>query len=316
MPQGSVLGPVLFTLYTSPLGDIARHHKVSFHLYADDTQLYLSFKTGLREDMAQATLIVEKCVRNIDAWMVVNKLKLNRDKTELLVLNAHHRPQPPLESVAVSNEVIIPSISARNIGVLFDSVMSMEQHVTAVAKSAFYHLRNISRIRKYICFHTAEILMHAFVTSRLDFCNSLLYGIPQHVLKRLQSVQNAAARVVTLTVKREHITPILERLHWLPVEQRVVFKKLLITYKALNNLAPTYLSDLVKPYVPRRNLRFFNTNRLVSMSYNLRTYGYRAFLSAAPALWNDLPQNIRSCGCLIQFKRLVRTYLFKKAFNL
>ena len=108
MPQGSVLCPVLFTLFSSPVGDIARHHKVSFRVYADDTQLYLSFKTGVREDTEQATLIVEKCVSDIDAWMVVNKLKLNRDKTELLALNAHHRPHPPLESVAVSNEVIIP----------------------------------------------------------------------------------------------------------------------------------------------------------------------------------------------------------------
>ena len=119
VPQGSVLGLVLFTLYTSPLGDIARQHKASFHLYADDTQLNLSLKTGVREDMEQATLIVEKCVRDIDAWMAANKLKLNRDKTY-----AHHRPCLSLESVVVSNEVITPSSSARNIGVLFDSDMS------------------------------------------------------------------------------------------------------------------------------------------------------------------------------------------------
>ena len=239
----------------------------SFHLYADNTQLYLSFKTEVREDMEQTMLIFEKCA--IDTWKAINKLKLNRDKTELLVLNAYHCPSPSLESVAVSNEVMTPSSSARNIGVLFDYNIIMEQHVTALA---FYHLRNISHIRKYISFHTAEILMHAFVTSRLDFCNSLLYGIPQNVPKRLQSVQNAAARVVTLTGKTEHITPILEGLHWLPVEQHVILKILLITYKVLNNLAPVYPSELVKQYLPNRNLRSSNPNRLVSMSSNLRAF--------------------------------------------
>ena len=156
-----------------------------------------------------------------------------------------------------------------------------------LAKLAFYHLRNISHIRKYISYHTTEILMHAFVKSRLDFCNSLLYGIPQNVPKRLHSVQNAAAGVVTLTGKTEHFTPVLEGLHWLPVEQRVIFKILLITYKVLNNLTPAYLSELVKQYVLCRNLRSSNPNLLVSMSYNLR-----AFSCAGHALWNDLPQNI------------------------
>lgn len=150
------------------------------------TQLYLSFKTEVREDMEQATLIVEKCVCDIDTWKAINKLRLNRDKTELLVLNAYHCPSSSLESVAVTNEVITLSSSARNIGVLFDYNIIMEQHVTTLAKLAFYHLRNISRIRKYISFHTAEILLHAFVTSGLDFFNSLLYGIPQNDPKRMQ----------------------------------------------------------------------------------------------------------------------------------
>ena len=169
----------MFTLYTSPLGDILRHHKVNFHLYADDTQLYLSFKSEVREDVEQASSTMEACIRDIDAWMTVNKLKMNRDKTELLVLKAHHHPLPPLKSVAVSDELIRPLSVATNIGVLvFDTNMSTE-HIITVSKSAFYHLRNISRIRKYISSQTAEILMHAFITSRLDVCNSLLYTLQQ-----------------------------------------------------------------------------------------------------------------------------------------
>ena len=156
--------------------------------------------------------------------------------------------------------------------------------------------------------------MHAFVTPMLDFCNSLLYGIPKHVLKRLQSVQNAAARVVTLARKRDHITPVLKELHWLQVQERVIFKILLLTYKALSNLTPSYISELVKRYIPSRNLRSSTSNRLVKVPYNLKTYGFRAFSSAAPALWNELPQNIRCCSSVNEFKQLVKTHLFKKAF--
>ena len=167
---------------------------------------------------------MEACVRDIDTWMTANMLKMNRDKTELLVLKARHRPLPPLMSISVCDEEINLSSKARNIGVIFDTSMSMDNHIAAICKSAFYHLRNISRIRKYLSFHTAETLVHAFVSSRLDFCNSLLFGLPKQTLKKLQHVQNVAARIVTLTRKYEHITPVLYNLHWLPIEERIIFK--------------------------------------------------------------------------------------------
>ena len=141
-----------------------------------------------------------------------------------------------------------------------------------------------------------------------------MHGIPKHVLKRSQSVQNAVARVATLARKRDHVTPVLKELHWLPVQERVIFKILLLTYKALNNLTPSYISELVKRYIPSRNLRSSTSNRLVKVPYNLKTYGFRAFSSAAPALWNELPQNIRCCSSVNEFKQLVKTHLFKKAF--
>ena len=217
--KGSVHGPILFLLYTSPLDDIMRHHKVNFHLYSDDTQLYLAFKSSTAD---LAKLAIEDCLRDIDAWMTVNMLKMNRDKTELVVFNASHRPPPPL--ISVCDELISKTSTSRNIGVLYDTVMSMEHHVTAIFKAGFLRLRNISRRRKYISRHTAEILVHAFITSRLDFCYSLLYGLPKQTIKRFQHVKNAAARMVALTPNHEHISPVLQEPHWLPVEQRIIFK--------------------------------------------------------------------------------------------
>ena len=208
VPQGSVLGPILFLLYTSPLGDVLKYHHVKFHLYADDTQIYLTFESS-PDSSEMAKVMMEACVRDIDAWMTVNMLKMNRDKTELLVLNGRHRPLPPLTTISVCDEEINRSAKARNIGVIYDSSMSMENHIMAICKAAFYHLRNISRIRKYLSSQTAEMLVHAFVSSRLDYCNSLLYGLPKELLKKLQHVQNVAAWIVTHTRKCDHITTVL-----------------------------------------------------------------------------------------------------------
>ena len=279
------------------MSDIKRHHKANFHLYADDTQLHLTFISSTAD---LAKLVIEDCVRDIDAWMIVNMRKMNRDNTELVVLNASHRPPPPS--------------TARNIGVLYDTVMSMEHHVTAVCKAGFFYLQNISRIRKYISRHTAEILLHAFITSRLDFCNSLLNGLPKKTIKRLQHVQNAAARMVVLTPKHEHISPVLQKLYWLPVEHHIIFKVLLMTFKCLNGTVPSYLSDLIRRYIPRRNLTPANGHRLFDVKYNLRNYVFRSFSVAPPQLWNDMPQGIRSCDSLNDFKKKLKFIFLGKRF--
>ena len=158
--------------------------------------------------------------------------------------------------------------------------------------------------------------MHAFITSRLDFCISLLYGLPKQTIKQLQHVQNAAARMVALTPKHEHISPVLQELHWLPEEKRIIFKILLMTFKCLNGIAPSYLSDLVTRCISRHNLRSANGHRLFDVKYNLRNYGFRSFSVASPQLWNDMPLGIRSCDSLNDFKKKLKTYLFTKAFFL
>ena len=120
--------------------------------------------------------------------------------------------------------------------------------------------------------------------------------------------------MVALTSKHEHISPVLQELHWLPVEQPIISKILLMTFKRLNGIAPSYLSDLVTRYIPRRNLRFANGHHLFDVKYNLRNYGFRSFSVASPQLWNDIPLGIRSCESLNDFKKKLRTYLFRKAF--
>ena len=151
-------------------------------------------------------------------------LKLNQEKTELIVISSKFRPKPAISYVSVGDEQILPKSSATNLGVILDECCNMVEHVNKICKTSYYHLRNISKIRKYLTEETTEILVHAFVSSKLDYCNSLLYGLPKHMISSLQSVQNTAARIVTLTKKFDHITPVLIQLHWLPVHFRILFK--------------------------------------------------------------------------------------------
>ena len=218
VPQGSVLGPLLYSLYTSPLGDIARSHGLSYHFYADDTQLYLSFETLSPEDLSTCTSALEDCVNDINLWMLNNKLKLNSGKTEIIVFSSSYRTRPTLKNLVIASDTVDCSTTAENIGVIFNNSLSMLPHVTAVCKSSFFHLRNIFKICKFLSHDTCKTLIHAFVTARIDYCNSLLYGQPKCILKRLQSVLNSAARLIHLTSRYEHVTPLLIQLHWLPIE--------------------------------------------------------------------------------------------------
>lgn len=181
---------------------------------------------------------------------------------------------------------------AKNLGVWFNSDLSFEWHTTKLVQSCFYHLRNIAKIRSILSFKDTEILLHAFISSRLDYCNSLFTCLSQRDLNRLQLVQNSAARLLTKTRKHEHITPILSSLHWLPVCFRIDFKILLTTFIALQGLAPPYILDLLTPYEPMRPLRSSGKGLLNVPVTRLRKKGDRAFSARAPRLWNSLPRKL------------------------
>ena len=175
-------------MYTSPLGNICRKHGLSFHLYADDTEIYIIFKPLINGSLEYSKNLIQECTRDMSIWMKNNKLKLNDDKTDLLVLTARHRPQPPIESIVVGSDLIFPSETVKNLGTVFDTSLSLEKQVTAVCKASFYHIRNIARVRKHLSFESNQVLIHAFVTSKLDYCNSLYNGLPDFLIKKLQYV--------------------------------------------------------------------------------------------------------------------------------
>ena len=212
-------------------------------------------------------------------------------------------------NVHVGDNDIQSAANVRNLGVISDSNMSLNNQISNISRSVRYQLRNLSFIRKCLTKDATEKLIHALISSRLDFCNSLLSGLPFQQINRLQSLQNSAARLVTLTKKTTHITPILKSLHWLPVQKRIKFKILILVYRAIHQLAPKYIEDSLHIYRPSRSLRSSNS-LLLQVPRTFHTWGDHSFSHMGPTLWNSLPFSLRNAPTLSTFKKHLKTYLY------
>ncbi|KAK3524872.1 hypothetical protein QTP86_010603 [Hemibagrus guttatus] len=217
--------------------------------------------TNVKDTMASAR--ISACLVDISSWMTAHQLKLNPSKTELLVIPGDPSPAQDL-ALSLNNSMISPSATARNLGVTMDNQLSFSSHVTNVTRSCQCLLYNIRRIRPFLSTQATQVLVQSLVISTLDYCNSLLGGLPLNAIRPLQMIQNTAARLVFNLPKFSHTTPLL--LHWLPVAARIRFKTLMLAYKAKNGPAPSYLKALVTPRTAPRSLRSSSTARLVPPS--------------------------------------------------
>ena len=240
---------------------------------------------------------------------------LNTEKTELLAVGSSSRiSQVRCDKIEIMNSEIAVNKSVKYLGVKLDQTLSMSDRVSDICRSSFLSLRRIGCIRKYLTEKATSCLVNSLVTSRLDFCNSALYGISNEQFDRLQRIQNHAARLISKKKKHEHVTPTLCKLHWLPVKYRVQFKIAVFAFRYFEATLPSYLSSSLCTYQPSRSLRSSSEKLLVIPRVNLKAAGEPSFTFAAPTVWNSLPNSLRNSPNLLHFKRELKTYLFRQAF--
>ena len=319
VPQGSVLGPLLFLLYTADVASIAQRHGVSVHAYTDDTQLYASCPAALGQTSAARLL---RCIDDISRWMSSNRLKLNPDKTQFIWLGSSQQLEKAGNvRLTVGGVDVSPLDCVRDLGITLDSQLTMKQHTDIVARSCFYQLRQLRSVRSSLTLEALRTVVQAFVISRVDYCNAVLYGVAVQVTRRLQAVLHAAARLITGARLHEHITPTLrDTLHWLPVAQRIEYKVAIMAFNCVRGTCPAYFRDVCRPVstvAGRAGLRSASNNDLVVPRCRGKRYGPRSLRISAPSVWNNLPVDLRSNTISReQFCRGLKTCLFNRAYVL
>ena len=307
VPQGSVLGPILFNIYIRSIYSTVTSKSFNIHGFADDHQIYKSFNP---EDEYQVLCHdLPKCFQEIEKWMSEHFLLLNPGKTEIIVFG----PKKVLTDLEINGVFLTQSVcirlitEAKNLGFTLDSSLRLDPQIKKLKASVCHKLRNISKMKQFLSEKQLQIITQALVISSLDYCNAIYIGANKGLIKQLQSLQNRACRIIKGLKKREVVDQHLFDLHWLKIQERIEFKVLLLTFKCIHGLAPQYLSNLVEySQTSCRNPQLATPSCSPS----------KAFSSAAPKLWNNLPSDIKQTVNIEVFKSKLKAHLFRKCYDI
>ena len=318
VPQGSCVGASVFNLYCSTLHEIIPKD-LALSSFADDHSVRRSFRAGCRKDESETNQILEECMLNIKSWMDSMCLKMNPSKTEFIYFGS--KPQLKkceVQSLKVSGDLIQRVDMIRYLGIYMDTHLTYKHHITKKCKAAMINYFKIKSIRPLLDVKTTARLCLSLCISHLDYCNSVLYGLPDTTLNRFQRIQNMCACLTLRRGRRESITECLKELHWLPIKQRIQYKILTLTHKCLNKIGPKYLQDLIhlRPS-SRGGLRSaIEPNLLTIPITKCKTFADRSFSVCAPVLWNALPATLMTRSLsFIKFKKDLKTHLFRWAYQ-
>jgi len=308
VPQGSVLGPLLFSLYTAPVSHIFSHYGLNFQQYADDILAYVPVDSTASPQI----LNLQNCLSCLCDWFSLNYMAVNPNKSEAILFGSSKKlaTLSDLKSVSVAGSPVSFSPCIKVLGVFVDSDLSMNKQIASVCQSASFHTRAISHIRSSLNLKVANSLACALVHSRLDYCNSLYSSLSSRNLNKLQRTQNRVAKVVchrNCSNSNEN----LSRMHWLPLNSRIKYKTASLTHKLIKTNSPGYLASLLKPYVPVRSLRSADSNML-EVPRCRTVAGSFAFAHHAPSVWNSIPLSVRE-PVSVPFHSALKTYLFLAA---
>jgi hypothetical protein len=302
VPQGSVLGPVLFNVYLHGIGEIIRAHNVSYVMYADDLQLFISSSPN---DICTTLVKLETCIRDVRQWYFTNQLAINDSKTEFIVFGTPPQLKkiPVGLSLRVGAAAVTMSGSVRNLGLVFDKHMKFDTHVIKTCQAAFCYIRLISRLRYSIDMSTCNTLLQALVLSRIDFCVSVLVGISAKHLKKFQRVINACTRLHNRCKQDvQTLKP------FLTIEKRISLRLATVCRAVIFYSTPSYLSTMLSPVTQVRSLRS-SDQQLLEIPRTRTEVGRRSFSSSAPRLWNSLPLAARNAHSRGVFYFAVTKYL-------
>ena len=304
VPQGSVLGPVLFNIYIHSLYKTVENQGFAIKGYADDHQVYMSFTPEFQYNVLSNQL--KNIINNVYLWMSRFYLKLNPDKSQIIVFCSREIKEKILiNGVFMNNNCIRFVENVKNLGFYLDSDMSLNKQVTEVVKSCFLSIKNISSIKHFLTYEQKRILISSLVLTKIDYCNCMYIGTNSFNLRRLQSVLNSAARLVFGCQRYESVSLLHEKLHWLPIKSRIIFKLCLYVNKCLYHDAPIEIMSLL---VPSDN--FTRTAKLKHTIVPETALGSRAFSFCAPKVWNSLPLSLRQETSITCFKKSLKTFLF------
>ena len=306
VPQGSILGPILFSIYVNDLPTIPQH--CSSKVFVDDNKLYTSFPV---QQCELAVTKVNEDLRKIRDWCFDNRLLLNVSKTKLILFgNRQMIAKIPDFRLTLFGKELIPVPLAKDLGLLFDSNLSFGPHVVKMTSSCMSSLGQINRAKYALDRDLLTIVIQSLVFSKMYYCSIVWSNTTASNICKLQAVQNFAARIITNSREFDHVTPLRCELHWLPVKLHLFYRDAILTFKCMNGMAPDYLS---KQFVHRGSISGRCTRN--SQSLNIPPYksatGQRTFYYRAVSLWNDLPANIKTSTTLNVFKTNLRRYLFE-----